>query len=1361
MSQYERVDTGELINIFPDKTSTSIYKNMDYTQPIRKILRKNKVPVRLVRKYGITPEQIQSDIKQVKDDINIYEDYAEFQKMVKEKKQKKKPLTKEEKKEKMKLYQKQYRARKKAEQKAKQEEVMFNITYKFTYTDLFHNTTEDRYHTIKTQRKANKLFLNDKKTKSGYVKWAEKIAKDQWGERLQKAIASEVDSFYGLIWVEIGDVKYIGLDKIEYRIIDKDINFKRLKLRGCSLQWKVLGDVEHVNTTTSNKCAIEYLHYISNTHPRMKRHTEQELMNIFPNWEQGISTEEIQVWANEQNFVVHALNPLMRDFSYEDNRLANNVRGVLYFAINGNHLHPILDKHQQAQISNSNTHTMEFEKVRDVVKWNAETAILTTIDEVESKDFVVEECKTYYIDFKPFESEDLSRLASKFMKQTRNISLLKCSQGRITAFKHPTANSVFVVARQFKQRMEVANKLYEFMPIDEFMFQNQSFAVLADSWYKYRYNSRIPSSTYTDLFDIYPIMPWIKDYVNEIPRGAKSYDITKSYTSCMLLNTFDIPIYTPFDVVEEMDWNNLTVIGNRHVLPAGEYYINRMWRYGTQECANGFYPYHWVMDAMDEGFIDCDDITFQKVARVRKLPADVFKEYIQDMYEMFGGVEGKIFKQLMNQFWGLFGTKWNKEEYCCVCDNFETTCALYNEETFRNMDCTFEEINNAWFVRSQKITRKHTDRLSIHRHIIALGRMRLYKLEKELIQSGCTILCENTDSVGFMPPKNWTSPPLGTGFGDYREEAYAKLRNNNNKVEPLQEYELPEDNNKQWNTREIQQKELLEILINDVSRCVIRGGAGCLKTDTLCKLILSLIQKDTKAVVLSSTHKALHICRQRDVPAEITKTLSSFFFDSYNKGGWEEEIKNLDIIIVEEASMTCADFMIKLWRCTQTNPDLKLYFVGDFSQCDPIEEDGAVIPYLETEFFKKMCDFNDFVLPYIEETARFDRKLQDVVTEFLTTGIAPEFRGEGLPPYKHDNPQRFICKLNDTKNRVNKEISMKFKERSCGDATTPQGFTHGAFYYYEGQMLVCRENVGKLKKENVFNSCQVTLIDWKENGDRHDLQLEIPSDPPEVVFVKNVRLKKTLHENEIYDFEAGHCITIQRIQGDKITEPFEILDGHKMTRKELYVAMTRSTKYEYVSLPKSKNFYEKAKGVLKPKLLKPIPHGKDSEFGRGVIYGCFHKDKLIYIGSSTDYIARINKHWQDSIPSDGVKFHNYLENVDRNEITWDVLQDAPSKSFQELERKETKLIHEYLDKGTDLLNEKLYGYVPQYTKQKTEKMEAREKMKNEKYKINDNKEVKKLRMSVNGQRISKGYSLCGLEEAMKYMRQKRDELLRN
>ena len=105
--------------------------------------------------------------------------------------------------------------------------------------------------------------------------------------------------------------------------------------------------------------------------------------------------------------------------------------------------------------------------------------------------------------------------------------------------------------------------------------------------------------------------------------------------------------------------------------------------------------------------------------------------------------------------------------------------------------------------------------------------------------------------------------------------------------------------------------------------------------------------------------------------------------------------------------------------------------------------------------------------------------------------------------------------------------------------------------------LIATQN---LKKNEIFNMMEFTL-DMISEDDDGNLNFKVN----DIWFDKN-----TFRESFLPNF----CNTVYKYQGGKINENYNIFDTDRMDVKELYTALSRTTKIEYIHLnPQKINRY--------------------------------------------------------------------------------------------------------------------------------------------------------------------------------------------
>ena len=211
-----------------------------------------------------------------------------------------------------------------------------------------------------------------------------------------------------------------------------------------------------------------------------------------------------------------------------------------------------------------------------------------------------------------------------------------------------------------------------------------------------------------------------------------------------------------------------------------------------------------------------------------------------------------------------------------------------------------------------------------------------------------------------------------------------------------------------------------------------------------------------------------------------------------------------------------------------------------------------------------------------------------------------------------------------------------------------------------------------LKDKEIFNTMEFVIEDIKH--DRYKVNNEWFD-------------KKDFSENFILSF----CVTVYKYQGADINEPYNIYDVNLMDKKQLYTALTKTTKFEYIHL-NNKKLNNKYFNRKKPKI--ELTNSKFNVlYKNGKIYKATFSDKSVYIGSTCeDLQTRFNQHLVNN------KSQVFKHKDKKSKI--ELIVNTPSKDKRSLENIENGYIEEYAEKyGQKLLNIKCNP------KRKTKKIE--------------------------------------------------------
>ena len=339
------------------------------------------------------------------------------------------------------------------------------------------------------------------------------------------------------------------------------------------------------------------------------------------------------------------------------------------------------------------------------------------------------------------------------------------------------------------------------------------------------------------------------------------------------------------------------------------------------------------------------------------------------------------------------------------------------------------------------------------------------------------------------------------------------------------------------------------------------GQAGSGKTTKLCKMV-----KDaTNPLVLSFTNKAIEIVKKRLVSNGMDKvdvnrichTFDSYFCE-WSNGSYNPESIKSKTLFIEEFSMVPNKWMTKIYYAF-SEFDNKVYIFGDPNQCEPVEGGSSMnYNYLESEAICKMCS-NIQTLEYIESTCRCGKQTYKMLDKFLRYGKVSAYFQPIDKYYKN------ICYLNSTRIRVNTECCDRFiKEMNKRQVAVEFTYDNKKETYNvcDKMPVLATQN---MKDKEIFNTIEFVTEDISNN------QFKINNEWFD---------QKEFSDNFIPSF----CVTVYKYQGTDINEPYNRYDVNRMDKKQLYTALSRTTKFEYIHVNNSElnnKYFNRRKPVLK------------------------------------------------------------------------------------------------------------------------------------------------------------------------------------
>jgi len=434
--------------------------------------------------------------------------------------------------------------------------------------------------------------------------------------------------------------------------------------------------------------------------------------------------------------------------------------------------------------------------------------------------------------------------------------------------------------------------------------------------------------------------------------------------------------------------------------------------------------------------------------------------------------------------------------------------------------------------------------------------------------------------------------------------------------------------------------------------CIFNGQAGSGKTTKLC----SMVQETDKPLVLSFTNKAVENVKERliqkgyekEVANKICHTFDSYFCE-WSDGNYHS--LNGKTIFIEEFSMVPNKWMTKIYH-EYIKYNNKVYMFGDPNQCEPVEGGSQIhYNYLESKTVREMCPRIE-TLQYIEKSCRYDKLTPEMLKTFLKHGkISTYFQPIDQKLYKN------ICYLNSTRIRVNAQCCDQFtKDKRYETVEFKYDNKKETYKVCKNMPVLATQNI---KDKGIFNTMEFVIEKIREN--------------------------KFKVNNEWYNikefsesFIPSFCVTVYKYQGADIDEPYNVHDVNRMDKKQVYTALSRTTKIEYIHV-NNKEINNKYFNKRQP-VLELVNSKFNSLYRNGKIYKITFDNRMVYVGSTCEELETRLKWHLSNMKSQVFKNKKHNPKIE-------LIINAPSNDKKSLEKVENGYIQEYAEKyGNELIN---------------------------------------------------------------------------
>ena len=1003
------------------------------------------------------------------------------------------------------------------------------------------------------------------------------------------------------------------------------------KLGKLKLESYLLNKQRPIKSHGKNTCVVDYVWDQVRGQRGFKSYTYDKLKSeIYEFVAEGdmINTDELINWAKEyhNNVSIHAFDARYKKFvTYS--KYCSNI-SLVYIA-KDHHCYPITDEKLKIVAAKANQGGCNnLLKHMTDIKWTRRHENITKLKNINE---ICRLDKENNIIILPEEVKMRDAINSYSKSENFYVEYLHWNNNGILDGFIDHKRNMYLLNDEYNTRKTICDKLFNIYKTHDFKWTNQSYTSISTALFR-QLNGYIPESSYNVntrqmLDDFYPrALQWCT--TDDVPDDVVSIDIAKCYPSILLNNNHEIPVYNIHDVVEPFNCKS-------DLKQCGEFYIDEtiLYNYETPlKIEAGFYSSNLVSYLVNTLHMPLSQIK-HKIISKRALKPNTFSEYIKYIFDNFSESEAK---KMANSFIGELGRKYNKTNHGFTCTDYDTAMCCWTSGLSEGKNITVDHYEGIFMIREQIIERIFADHTSINRFVVSEAILKCLQLIETCHGEDSVLYGYNTDGIYITNPKvqfknkkdvKFNTKRIGRAFVTDSDLVYFEKHYRDNMDMTDYKYETGKG-------------------------CVYNGRAGSGKTTLLCKMV----QETKSPLVLSFTNKAVENVKNRLIQTGYNKEVANKIchtFDSYFCEWGDGNYHSLEgkTIFIEEFSMVPNKWITKIYH-EYIKYNITVYMYGDPNQCEPVEGGSQIhYDYLESKTINEMCPKVE-TLKYIEKSCKYDRKTHEMLKTFLKHGkISTYFQPIDKKLYKN------ICYLNSTRIKVNTDCCDQFaKDKRYETVEFKYDNRKETYKVCQNMPIMATQNI---KDKKIFNTMEFIVEKVKEN------QFKV--------------------NNEWYDikefsesFIPSYCVTVYKYQGADIDEPYNVYDVNRMNKKQLYTALSRTTKLEYIHLNNKETnnkYFNKRQPVL-----ELVNSRFNSLYKNGKIYKVTFNNGIVYIGSTCEELETRLKWHLSNMKSQVFKNKEHNPKIE-------LIVNAPSNDKKSLEQVENGYIHEYAEKyGESLIN---------------------------------------------------------------------------